>query len=72
MAGYNCLRSSAWLPNSFALRPRLQIDDLRRYVRDWLACNFARQLRALRFRAPFEVIRKPSTETDRYTMGVNS
>jgi hypothetical protein len=39
------------------------IDDLRRHVRDWLAAyNFARQLKALRFRTPFEAIWKLSEE----------
>jgi transposase InsO family protein len=33
------------------------INELRRHVRDWLvACNFARQLKALRFRTPYEAI----------------
>jgi transposase-like protein len=39
------------------------IDDLHRHVRDWLsAYNFAKQLKALRFRTPFEAIRKLSEE----------
>src|SRR5690606_11683228 len=33
------------------------IDDLRRHVRDWLlAYNYAKQLKALRFKTPFEAI----------------
>lgn len=57
------------------------IDDLRRHVRDWLsAYNFAKQLRALRFRTPFEAIRKLSEEKpdlftrkpDHHSMELNS
>ncbi len=56
------------------------IDDLRRHVRDWLsAYNFAEQLKALRFRTPFEAIRKLSEEKpdlfirkpDHHTLGLN-
>ena len=33
------------------------INELRRHVRDWLtAYNFAKQLKALRFRTPYEAI----------------
>jgi len=39
------------------------IEALRRHVRDWLtAYNFAKQLKALRFKIPFEAIRKLSEE----------
>jgi len=57
------------------------IDDLRRHVRDWLsAYNFAKQLKALRFRTPFEAIRKLSEEKpdlfirkpDHHTLGLNT
>jgi transposase InsO family protein len=35
------------------------IQELRRHVGDWLiACNFARQLKALKFRTPYEAIEK--------------
>lgn len=37
------------------------ITDLRRHVRDWLlAYNYAKQLKALRFKTPFEAIRQLS------------
>jgi transposase InsO family protein len=37
------------------------ITDLRRHVRDWLlAYNYAKQLKALRFKNPFEAIRQIS------------
>jgi hypothetical protein len=37
------------------------IIDLRRHVRDWLlAYNYAKQLKALRFKTPFEAIRQLS------------
>ncbi|TPW25981.1 IS481 family transposase [Pararhizobium mangrovi] len=37
------------------------IDDLRRHVRDWLlAYNYAKQLKTLRFKTPFEAIRQIS------------
>lgn len=37
------------------------ITDLRRHVRDWLlAYNYAKQLKALRFKTPFEAIRQMS------------
>lgn len=37
------------------------ITDLRRHVRDWLlAYNYARQLKAIRFRTPYEAIRQLS------------
>ena len=37
------------------------IHDLRRHVRDWLlAYNYAKQLKALRFKTPFEAIRQIS------------
>jgi transposase InsO family protein len=57
------------------------IEDLRRHVRDWLAAyNFAKQLKALRFRTPFEAIRQLSTEKpdlfirkpDHHSMGLNT
>jgi hypothetical protein len=39
------------------------IDDLRRHVRDWLlAYNYAKPLKALRFRTPLEAIKLISTE----------
>lgn len=39
----------------------VSIDDLRRHVRDWLlAYNYAKQLKALRFKTPFEAIREIS------------
>jgi transposase InsO family protein len=39
----------------------VSITDLRRHVRDWLlAYNYAKQLKALRFRTPFEAIRQLS------------
>lgn len=39
------------------------IDDLRRHVRDWLlAYNYAKQLRALQFRTPFEALKRISAE----------
>ncbi|MCZ0736813.1 IS481 family transposase [Phreatobacter sp. AB_2022a] len=39
------------------------INDLRRHVRDWLlAYNYAKQLKALRFRTPLEAIKQISTE----------
>ena len=39
------------------------ITDLRRHVRDWLlAYNYAKQLKALRFKTPFEAIRQISEE----------
>ena len=39
------------------------LEDLRRYVRDWLlAYNYAKQLKALRFKTPFEAIRRISVE----------
>ncbi|MFG1429320.1 IS481 family transposase [Roseixanthobacter glucoisosaccharinicivorans] len=37
--------------------------DLRRHVRDWLlAYNYAKQLKALRFKTPFEAIRQMATQ----------
>ena len=37
--------------------------DLRRHVRDWLlAYNYAKQLKALRFKTPFEAIRQIATQ----------
>lgn len=39
------------------------IDDLRRHVRDWLlAYNYAKQLKALRFKAPIEALKAVSIE----------
>lgn len=39
------------------------LDDLRRHVRDWLlAYNYAKQLKALRFKTPFEAIKRISAE----------
>lgn len=39
------------------------IDDLRRYVRDWLlAYNYAKQLKALRFKTPLEALKAISLE----------
>ena len=39
------------------------INDLRRHVRDWLlAYNYAKQLRALRFKTPFEALNALSSE----------
>ncbi len=39
------------------------IDDLRRHVRDWLlAYNYAKQLKALRFKTPLEAIKAISVE----------
>lgn len=35
------------------------LSDLRRHVRDWLlACNYAKQLKALRFKAAIEAIQQ--------------
>ncbi|TPE51324.1 integrase core domain-containing protein, partial [Amaricoccus solimangrovi] len=39
------------------------IEDLRRHVRDWLlAYNYAKQLKALRFRTPLEAIQPIAVE----------
>jgi hypothetical protein len=39
------------------------INDLRRHVRDWLlAYNYAKQLTALRFKTPFEALKRISPE----------
>lgn len=39
------------------------IHDLKRHVRDWLlAYNYAKQLRALRFKTPFEALKRISAE----------
>lgn len=39
------------------------ITDLRRHVHDWrLAYNYAKQLKALRFKTPFEAICQTSTQ----------
>lgn len=39
------------------------IDDLRRHVRDWLlAYNYAKQLKALRFRTPLEAVKAVNIE----------
>ncbi len=39
------------------------IEDLRRHVRDWLlAYNYAKQLKALRFKTPLEALRLLSAE----------
>ncbi|MFD2143470.1 hypothetical protein [Ancylobacter oerskovii] len=39
------------------------IDDLRRHGRDWLlACNYAKQLKALRFKTPLEALKLISSE----------
>jgi hypothetical protein len=40
------------------------ITDLRRHVRDLLlAYNYAKQLKALRFKTPFEAIQKPARKS---------
>lgn len=39
------------------------IEDLRHHVRDWLlAYNYAKQLKALRFKTPFEAINQIAAE----------
>ncbi len=39
------------------------IDDLRRHVRDWLlAYNYAKQLKALRFKTPLEALKALNVE----------
>jgi len=39
------------------------INDLRRHIRDWLlAYNYAKQLKALRFKTPIETIKQISAE----------
>ena len=39
------------------------IEDLRRHVRDWLlAYNYAKQLKALRFRTPLQALKAVSIE----------
>jgi transposase InsO family protein len=57
------------------------INDLRRHVRDWLlAYNYAKQLRALQFKTPFEALKAISTEKpdlfyrhpSHHTMGLNT
>lgn len=57
------------------------INELRRHLRDWLAAyNFAKQLKALRFRTPFQAIQelwqsKPeifNVQPDHHTLGLNN
>lgn len=57
------------------------INELRRHVRDWLvAYNFAKQLKALRFRTPYEAVEqiwkaKPdifNTQPHHHMLGLNN
>ena len=57
------------------------IEELRRHVRDWLtAYNFAKQLKALKFRTPYEAIQelwksKPEgfvVKPDHHMLGLNT
>lgn len=45
----------------------MSINELRRHVRDWLAAyNFAKQLKALRFKTPYEAIEELWKSMTRY------
>lgn len=57
------------------------INELRRHIRDWLmAYNFAKQIKALKFRTPYEAIEKlwkskPDlfiTKPNHHILGLNS
>ena len=60
-----CRRSSASAFREATVRAfhYASIEDLRRHVRDWLlAYNYAKQLKALRFRTPLEAIQRIAVE----------
>jgi hypothetical protein len=46
------------------------LTDLRRHVRDWpLTYNYAKQLKALRFKTPFKAIRQVSKKNPNSSCG---